>query len=72
MCWRLDGARRGGAVEEWTNGPDEGRGRHMLVGGEGQRETMVENCRCRDGLKSPTQVITFKKKREIKERSGTP
>lgn len=49
-----------------------GRGRHMLVDGEGQRETMVENCRCRDGLKSPTQVISFKKKRGIKERSGTP
>lgn len=35
----------------------------MLVGSEGQKEMMVENCRCGDGLKSPTQVILFKKKK---------
>lgn len=42
----------------------------MLVDGEGQRETMVENCRCRDGLKSPTQVISFRKKGRSKSEAG--
>lgn len=43
----------------------------MLVDGEGQKKMMAEKRRRRDGLKSPTQVILFKK-REIKVQSGTP
>lgn len=35
MCWRLDGARRGGAVEEWTNGPDDGKGKTHAGGRRG-------------------------------------